>query len=337
MDMGTHFTFIFSIVLAFLCSLATALRFVASKRVLGKLGLEDWFAFAALIFFLGYTSLALASLGVLARRDPATVTVDEGIRSGKILYATIPFYPLNQFFAKFSILFLYYRLFSVKRSFVRWTYILGTAQTALTILTIFINLFGCHPISHNWAFAYDDGWCLNQVAVFTATESVNSAIDFAMVALASVMVSGIRLTLSTRLKLVLLFLIGGLSGIIGFIRVGGDNIYGRQTDSRLFNITNIGWILAQQATSIICCCTPMYRGAFHPRELCVRLASRARQCTCRRRKLSTSEEPNARRLWPALDDSSESRLTWMELDDGTHRVPGMPAGVQTIRRNESYT
>ncbi|KAI8952910.1 hypothetical protein F4801DRAFT_162704 [Xylaria longipes] len=232
MEMDTHFTFVFSVTIAIVCVTLTALRFMASMRVLGRLGAEDWFAFAALLSFLGYTSLILASVGVVGRRDPATVTVEEGMRAGKIIYATVPFYPLNQFFAKFSILFLYHRLFSVKRNFVLWTYMLGTAQTALTILTIFINIFGCHPISHVWTFTDDGGWCLDQVAVFTAMESVNSAIDFAMVALASVMVSGIRLTLSARLKLVLLFLVGGLSGVIGFIRIGGDNVYGKKTDSR---------------------------------------------------------------------------------------------------------
>jgi hypothetical protein len=131
-------------------------------------------------------------------------------RHGKqIVYAAIPFYPLNQLFAKFSILLLYYRLFSVKRSFVRWTYVLGTAQAADTVLTLAINLLGCHPVSLFWE-SLGRGWCLDQILVFAGTESINSAVDFAMVALASIMVSGIQLNLHTKLKLILLFVVGGL-------------------------------------------------------------------------------------------------------------------------------
>lgn len=59
--MDTHFTFVFAILLAILCTSATALRFVASKRILGRLGAEDWLAFAALVSFLAYISLVLAS------------------------------------------------------------------------------------------------------------------------------------------------------------------------------------------------------------------------------------------------------------------------------------
>ncbi|KAH8159590.1 hypothetical protein CIB48_g8657 [Xylaria polymorpha] len=331
--MDTHFTFVFAILLAILCTSATALRFVASKRILGRLGAEDWLAFAALVSFLAYISLVLAS--VLGQREPAILPIDEEMRAAKMIYATVPFYPLNQFFAKLSILFLYHRLFSINRHFVRWTYVLGTAQSALTILTIFINIFGCRPISYNWNFTGDDGgWCLDQVAVFTGTESVNSAIDFAMVALASAMVAGIRLTFSTRLKLMLLFFVGGLSGIIGFLRIGGSNLYGKEKDSRLFGTTHIDWTVAQQAASIVCCCAPMYRGAFSTRELCARLASRAGQYTCWRRRLSTSDEPNAHRLWLVPDDSSQSRLAWTELNAGIHRVPGIPIGVRTTKSNE---
>ncbi|KAI3321222.1 hypothetical protein HD806DRAFT_200193 [Xylariaceae sp. AK1471] len=356
MALEVRFTFIFLIFLATISTIAMALRFIATTHSGRKLSLEDWFALAALISFLGYTSLTLASLGILVRRDLTTLSVDDSIHIGKILYATIPFYPLNQFFAKFSILLLYYRLFSVKRSFVRWTYVLGAVQAADTILTLFINLFGCYPISYNWS-AIEDGRCLDQVLVFTGTESINSAVDFAMVALASVMVYGIQLTLSTKLKLAILFVVGGLSGIIGFIRIGGFNLYGKQTDARsksllswrphfrfeepsiylhspleVFNNvrSHVAWTSVQQAASIVCCCAPTYKNLFHLRSLYTKVASWTRNCTWWRRQRGSfaPEERTARQSWRALGDStSESRLTWMELDGGMHQVPVMPVGA----------
>lgn len=154
-----------------------------------------------------------------------------------MLFATVPFYPLSQFFAKFSILFLYYRIFSVGRVFVRWMYLIGAIQLVDCIITLFINLFSCTPIAYNWDIAID-GWCLNQAAVFTGTESVNSAIDIAMIVLACFMLVELQLNIWTKLKLSLIFVLGGLyvypfihplsydaylfmsrAGVIGFVRI----------------------------------------------------------------------------------------------------------------------
>jgi hypothetical protein len=154
-----------------------------------------------------------------------------------VLFATVPFYPLSQFFAKFSILFLYYRIFSVRPIFVRWMYVIGAIQLVDSIITFFINLFSCTPIAYNWDIAID-GWCLDQAAVFTGTESVNSAIDIAMIVLACFMLVELQLNIWTKLKLSLIFALGGLyvypfihslsfdvylsmsrAGIIGFIRI----------------------------------------------------------------------------------------------------------------------
>ncbi|GAP87831.1 putative integral membrane protein [Rosellinia necatrix] len=297
--MATIFSLTFSIFLAILCATATALRFVASKRILGRLSAEDWLAFAALVSCLTHIGFGLTN-SIISHDG---FYPDGYVRSQKIAYASTPFYPLNQFFTKSSILFFYHRIFSVKKSFARWIYILGIAQAVLTILTIFINLFICHPINYYWDL-WVIGSCMDQITINRATESVNSAIDFAMVALAFVMVSGIRLALSTKLKLLLLFVIGSLSGLIGFIRIGNGNVVWRAKDSPSFHGADYSWALGQQATSIICCCAPMYKGAFHPYEFCAKLATRARQYTCWRRKVSPLDEPNDGQVWLALDDFS---------------------------------
>lgn len=53
--------FILIVVLTPLSVLATVLRFLASRASLRKLGAEDWFALGALLFYLGWITIALLS------------------------------------------------------------------------------------------------------------------------------------------------------------------------------------------------------------------------------------------------------------------------------------
>ncbi|KAI0471290.1 hypothetical protein F4859DRAFT_485130 [Xylaria cf. heliscus] len=251
--------FIFSIIVGTACIIATVFRLLSTRHAGRKIGLEDWFALAALLAYLVYTVLELISIGLVAGKDVATLPDEELTRLGKVLFATVPFYPLNQFFAKFSILALYHRIFSVRRVFVRWIYLLGAIQLVDSIITLFINLFSCTPISYNWDFS-EDGWCLDQAAVFTGTETVNSTIDLAMVILACFMIVDLQLDVWTKLKLSIIFVLGGLSGVIGFIRI--SQFYVIQNEVGVFSATNGFWENAQQATSIICCCIPVYKNIF---------------------------------------------------------------------------
>ncbi|KAJ8123393.1 hypothetical protein ONZ43_g649 [Nemania bipapillata] len=263
--------FIFSIIVGTACIIATILRFVSTHRAGRKFGLEDWFALGALLSYLTYTVLELISIGLVDGRDIETLSYGELTRLGKVLFATVPFYPLSQFFAKFSILFLYYRIFSVRPVFVRWMYIIGIIQLADSIITFFINLFSCIPIAYNWDVTID-GWCLDQAAVFTGTESVNSAVDIAMIVLACFMLVELRLNIWTKLKLSFIFALGGLAGVIGFIRI--SQFYIIQNEVGVFSATNGFWENAQQATSVVCCCVPVYKNIIPFGNFYTHLASR---------------------------------------------------------------
>jgi hypothetical protein len=96
---------------------------------------------------------------------------------------------------------------------VRWVYTIGVIQAVTSILTLFINLFSCTPIRYNWDFGID-GWCLDQAAIFAATESVNSAVDLVMVALACFMVHKLRLKLSAKIKLGFILALGSLCVVL---------------------------------------------------------------------------------------------------------------------------
>ena len=117
--------------------------------------------------------------------------------------------PLNQTFAKLSLLTFYYRIFSVNRSFVRWVYSIGTVQIMWCIAMVFVRLFQCKPI----AAAYNPtikGTCLNSQILLAVGDSINSAIDFVMVGMAVWMVVQLKMSTASKLKLSILFALGGL-------------------------------------------------------------------------------------------------------------------------------
>ncbi|KAI0113635.1 hypothetical protein GGR51DRAFT_506106 [Nemania sp. FL0031] len=326
--------FIFSIIVGTACIVATILRFVSTRRAGRKIGLEDWFALGALLSYLIYVVLELISIGLVSGKDVDALSYEELTRLGKVLFATVPFYPLNQFFAKFSILFLYYRIFSVRRAFVRWMYIIGAIQLVDSIITLFINLFSCIPISYNWDFNVD-GWCLNQAAVFTGTESVNSAVDLAMVALALFMLVELQLNLWTKLKLSVIFALGGLAGVIGFVRI--SQFYVVKDEVGVFSATNGFWENAQQATSLICCCIPVYKNIFPFGGFYIRLTSQIGSYSWLSKLQSRSKESaglgsegefqknkkESDRMgspWLTLNNSSQSELRATELGFGQQKL-----------------
>lgn len=136
-------------------------------------------------------------------------------------YAAAPFFEINQLFAKASLLILYYRIFSRDKTFVRWTFILAGIQIAWFITIFFSLTFMCIPVSKWWdVLDMEEGWCLNDAALLAAEETGNSCVDFAMMALAVSMVRKLQLKTHTKRKLAFVFIVGGLSGVLGFVKIG---------------------------------------------------------------------------------------------------------------------
>lgn len=118
-------------------------------------------------------------------------------------------FPFNPTFAKMSLLALYYRIFGVSRTFVRWMWILGILQIGWFFAILICRIMFCLPIRKTW-LVDTPGHCIDTSLLLAAGEAVNAAIAFAMVCLAMYMVRTLALSSSTRWKLRFLFVLGGL-------------------------------------------------------------------------------------------------------------------------------
>lgn len=127
----------------------------------------------------------------------------------KFGYAVNPQYCANQLFAKLSLLVLYHRLFSVDKIFVRLTYVVGAVQIAWFIAEYFDRWFTCTPVRKVWE-PLIEGYCINQSASLAVSETFNSGIDFVMIGMAVYMVVKLNISFSNKIKLSVLFALGGL-------------------------------------------------------------------------------------------------------------------------------
>lgn len=74
---------------------------------------------------------------------------------------------------------------------------------------LYLYLFACRPVSRGWNLM-EPGTCLDNPSMVAGAESINSALDFAMVILALWITQKLKISTSNKLKLGLLFTIGGL-------------------------------------------------------------------------------------------------------------------------------
>lgn len=71
------------------------------------------------------------------------------------------------------------------------------------------NMFACLPLRYNWDVT-EDGSCIDVVGLFSFTEALNSSLDFALIVLGCFIVSKMQVKTSVKIKLSLIFILGGL-------------------------------------------------------------------------------------------------------------------------------
>lgn len=116
---------------------------------------------------------------------------------------------LDQSLAKWSICALYYRIFSINRSHGRWIWAIAIAQAAVNIALFITQSLQCQPIHKFWEF-WAEGDCMPFSHILVALEPPNSVIDFALVALAMIMIKPLHLKRSTKWRLRTLFGLGSV-------------------------------------------------------------------------------------------------------------------------------
>ncbi|KAF4627058.1 hypothetical protein G7Y89_g11097 [Cudoniella acicularis] len=250
----------------------TVLRFVATYRGARKPSLEDWLAVMATLFFILTNLAGLMAISILNGRQIVEEIVEspsdfEHMRKWDI--AGLYFYFGHSLTAKLSVLALYYRIFGIDRTYRIWIYVLGGIQTVLFVIFCIFQALQCKPFNRYFDLSIP-GTCTDEGTVILSGEAPNALVDFAMVILAMFMIRPRQLPSSMKWRLRVLFGIGSLVGILGFIKI----IITYSTSAvYAFSMVSL-WTCVQMFAALLCCSLPVFHRMLSTTGFWSRLTSR---------------------------------------------------------------
>ena len=143
--------------------------------------------------------------------DPNYKYTDDDILYTKLSFiATVLYFTITSA-TKLSILFLYYRLFSVSGTFRYQVSIVAILVVAFWIGCTVADLLNCRPLKWTWLNSLaDPRYCFNYNIFWMAGGVVEAFIDVLIIALPIKIIIGLQLTLTKKLALTVIFMLGAL-------------------------------------------------------------------------------------------------------------------------------
>ena len=220
------------------------LRFYTKIRTKTGVTLDDWFLFIAFVFYCGYWGCEISSerdsrLPILivglnttrcypwcyrstryrntSRRtcerfkgmihESCSEKSSPSTKHVKGIYATAPISVVTITFARYSILWLYWRLFPIKSIQIA-TISVAAFCTAWGIASVFATIFKCVPVSASWDIFGPPGKCVNFTRFFLAEEPFNMIADLLVVVVPIHVIRRLHMPLAQKLQLCFVFAVG---------------------------------------------------------------------------------------------------------------------------------
>ncbi|KAI1495392.1 hypothetical protein F5X96DRAFT_683839 [Biscogniauxia mediterranea] len=324
--------------------LAVILRFWASKRAGLKPQVEDWFALLSLALYLAFDGVNFVDAKVANGRN-ALVLIDvpeDFAIVRKLIYVALWTYLWQQLFAKFSIIALYRRLFWVKPKCLWCINALIVYHVAWITVVSFMLGFHCRPLDKFWNPRLS-GQCIREGTLIAVAESINSLGDFLLVALAVAIVPTLQVSGAAKRRLTVLFGLGVLAGVIGFVKIGISF-----NDNTIYVFTMVAlWSNVQAGVGIVCCCAPVYKPILPTAGFWGRLGSKISFSSLRQRESSQGRSQGTyvhrprqghQQDWLQRGDGSVRGLVWSDthgdsIDLAVGDADGIPMSGIQVRKD----
>ncbi|KAF7872252.1 hypothetical protein EAF04_003176 [Stromatinia cepivora] len=246
------------VIMGLAAAVAVCLRFYARKLTKAKLQWDDWIIVAAVLFVWGDAVCTIVEYRPYIRRVPkAQLPIKEHTELMVVSFISIIFTVFAEVVTRFSVICLYYRLFSVKR----WLHYSLIADGVISIIWLFIVIFAsaleCKPIKANFD-ASVKGECLNTQTGFFISEFINMLLDIALIAMPIPIILKLKLPLRERVAIAGIFMTGGFTVITSVLRlVKGYNPDG---DTSITGLSHLSiWTGLHLGFAVICACLPVFR------------------------------------------------------------------------------
>ncbi|KAI1633625.1 hypothetical protein F4809DRAFT_652463 [Biscogniauxia mediterranea] len=176
-----------------------------------KLWWDDWAAIASFLSGIG------RGLGLHITDIKAQTTENVLFDSKLCLYVGELIYGFTLFFAKVSVLCLYWRLFKVSSIALPIQILLGCTILWI-ILRTFIGIFQCTPVQYFWDTSIPGGYCaIDDRLFFIGNISVHIVTDIAVLYLPIFQLQKLNLPMIPRPGIVIIFMFGVFTSAVGVI------------------------------------------------------------------------------------------------------------------------
>ncbi|XXG94395.1 hypothetical protein Hte_000650 [Hypoxylon texense] len=227
------------------------LRVWARRAGEAPFGRDDWLIAAALAPLTAYAVVAWIQVSFGEGRHILFVTNPAGFVQAYV--ASIVAYALCVVLTKVSVLCFYCRIFSPLRRLFYAAWGFGVLVVAYNLALIFVSAFECIPLSSEWTG--QPGKCIWTIPVHAILGIVNIVTDVGILALPIRHVLLLRLTVTQRIQVCGIFLLGGVVCVFSIVRVvalaeaaDGDPSY---------NLVWSGvWSFCEIAIGIVAACLP---------------------------------------------------------------------------------
>ena len=128
--------------------------------------------------------------------------------SSQTVFAFLFLQTFTVFLIKMSLLFLYWRTFTLKR-FRYAVYVVGVIVIANAVETTFAFFFQCQPVEKFWKPKIQ-GHCVDQKLLITMTSLIYILTDFTIYTMPLPLIWHLQMSMKRRVELSIVFLVGGL-------------------------------------------------------------------------------------------------------------------------------
>ncbi|KAM7195036.1 integral membrane protein [Rhypophila sp. PSN 637] len=165
--------------------------------------------------------------------------------------------------ARISIIFLYYRLFSVEV----WLGRSLKAVAAFTILwficVIFTVVFMCQPVAAIVDASIQGAKCMDAQLGFVITEGISLSLDLAVAILPIKTILSLHMPLKEKISIFLIFVTGGFVMITQILRMVFGYNPDPNSDRSVTSLAQLSvWTGLHLGFAIICACLPLFRVYF---------------------------------------------------------------------------
>ncbi|KAL2845824.1 hypothetical protein BJX68DRAFT_256694 [Aspergillus pseudodeflectus] len=242
-----------STVLHPLAILAVGLRFLARRKT-ASVKIDDYLALLALVFGTGlYVSgILICAIGV-AGFHAADLEGYQIERFLLLVYIDNLFYALTLPTIKISILFMYHRLFPV-RKFTYASIVVGLIVTGWMVSVVTVQIFTCTPVRGAWIPSAADH-CINQTKFYYGNSVSNVLTDVCILAMPMPLIWRLKMSRRKKVAVTGILLMGGFVCISSIVRLS----YLPQIDNNdiTYTLVAVGnWTSIETPLAIICGCLP---------------------------------------------------------------------------------